>query len=56
MTHRNRPGPTERREVRELENLLLAGRTDEAVRRAKELREAREKAAAAYAQRAPHLR
>jgi len=56
MTYRNRPGPSERHEIRELENLLIAGKTEEAVRRAKELRETREKAAADYAQRAPHLR
>jgi hypothetical protein len=47
---RNRPGRTERREVRELENLLLEGKTDQAVAVARQLKADRERRAAEFSQ------
>jgi len=55
-SNRGRPGPNERRETRELERLLIEGRTAEAVKRAHELKAHRDARAAEYAMRQPHMR
>ena len=54
--NRGRPGPQERRESRELETLLVQGRTAEAVKRAHELKAHREAKASEFAQRQPWAR
>ena len=45
---RQRPGPNERRETRELENLLLKGQMEQARQRAIELSRQREERAKAF--------
>jgi hypothetical protein len=54
--NRDRPGPTERRESRELETLTIQDRTAEATKRAHELREHRERRAAEFAQKQAWMR